>query len=76
MYQDVVQTEQTLHRELFDTVIKKEEISERLARHQVVMVHPVQTLLRSFVHILSLAGFTEGRRKSSVGTSGLDTVAL
>ena len=35
LLQDVVQAERTLHRELFDTVVKKEQISQRLTSHQV-----------------------------------------
>lgn len=35
LLQEVVQSQRTLHRELFDTVVRKEQIGERLASHQV-----------------------------------------
>ena len=35
LLQDAVQEERRLHRELFDTVAKKEQISQRLSNHQV-----------------------------------------
>lgn len=67
LLQDAVQEERSLHRELFDTVAKKEQISQRLTSHQVRHIFSVERCNVSLRQTSKILPFPQTRHTEKRG---------